>query len=84
MFGFCHKYFNITYDPDYGNAPFLQFYGCNNVYDVDESCQKVKNVLHPLFLTISIVFLIITLFTHMVEDSLRFVGFYKYKKHRYR
>ena len=63
----------------------LQFYGCNEgVNELGESwdnydwCRDFKGKAHPVFFIISIVFLIITLFVYLAEDSLRCI---KVNKH---
>ena len=48
----------------------LQFWGCSGG-DVDW-CRGFKAKVHPVFLIISTVFLIITLFVYLAEDSLRY------------
>ena len=64
----------------------LQFYGCNEGKDatgesVDyvqksfKKCQEFKAKAHPVFFIISTVFLIITLFVYLAEDSLRYKNF---------
>ena len=68
-----------------GEESVLQFYGCgegvdssgNLIVPIDENgnpidqCQAFKAKAHPVFFIISIVFLIITLFVYLAEDSLR-------------
>ena len=56
----------------------LQFWGCNNgrdakgkSQDINNECQEFQTETHPVFLIISTVFLIITLFVYLAEDSLR-------------
>ena len=56
----------------------LQFWGCNNganangkSQDISNECQEFQTETHPVFLIISTVFLIITLFVYLAEDSLR-------------
>ena len=57
----------------------LQFWGCNNgrdangkSQDISNECQEFQTETHPVFLIISTVFLIITLFVYLAEDSLRY------------
>ncbi len=62
----------------------LQFYGCNDGVDAlgnsldeddaDDWCGEFKAKTHPVFFIISIVFLIITLFVYLAEDSLRCIN----------
>ena len=61
-----------------GEESVLQFYGCGegvdssgNSQDNEDRCQEFKAKAHPVFFIISIVFLIITLFVYLAEDSLR-------------
>ena len=56
----------------------LQFYGCNkgvdpsgNPLDSDDWCHEFNVKIHQVFFIISIVFLIITLFVYLAEDSFR-------------
>ena len=63
----------------------LQFYGCSGGVDhngesndSEDWCQEFKDKAHPVFFIISIVFLIITLFVYLAEDSLRCI---KVNKH---
>ena len=60
----------------------LRFYGCNNgvgkdgkSLDIDDWCRDFKAEAHPVFYIISTVFLIITLFVFLAEDSLRYKKF---------
>ena len=57
----------------------LQFYGCNEGVDetgksrdIIDWCGEFKKKAHPVFFIISTVFLIITLFVYLAEDSLRY------------
>ena len=60
-----------------GEESYLQFYGCNDGVDangdprdLEDSCIVLHAKTQPVFFIISIVFLIITLFVYLAEDSL--------------
>ena len=65
-----------------GDESVLQFYGCNDgvdalgnsldADDADDWCGEFQAKTHPVCFIISIVFLIITLFVYLAEDSLRY------------
>ena len=64
----------------------LQFYGCNEGVDatgkscdIVDTCGEFKRKAHPVFFIISTVFLIITLFVYLAEDSLRY-NIFLYKR----
>ena len=68
-----------------GDESSLNFYGCSegvdssgNSNDSEDWCRNLKAKAHPVFFIISIVFLIITLFVYLAEDSLRCI---KVNKH---
>ena len=71
-----------SYSP--GDASALQFFGCtegqdaNGTYlDHDAWCKDFKAKIHPVFVIISTVFLIITLLVYLAEESLRYKNFFK-------
>ena len=71
-----------SYSP--GEASALQFFGCtegqdaNGTYlDHDDWCKDFKAKIHPVFVIISTVFLIITLLVYLAEESLRYKNFFK-------
>ena len=73
-----------SYSP--GEASALQFFGCTEGQDAtgkyldhDDWCRDFKAKVHPVFFIISTVFLIITLFVYLAEESLRYINlFYRY------
>ena len=71
-------YFLLLLFLNLGEESYLNFYGCSEgqdatgkSLDLDDWCFEFRAKTHPVFLIISIVFLIITLFVYLAEDSLR-------------
>ena len=62
-------YFPFNLDEEGGSA--LIYYSCHE--GTKDWCIDFKKRAHPIFFIISIVFLIITLFVYLAEDSLRYI-----------